>query len=169
MRLASEKEKFSYLGAPGNTSNLSSVKTTMPLKLSWKLDYTVKAFSCHKILVPHIEQIYMALAKLDPLLLRKSGMEIFGGCYNFRPVRGTESRDRPPFSTHSWGAAIDCDPVRNGLHTKAPRANLSHPDFQPVHIIWAQKGFINMGHVIGRDFMHYEASYELISNPTNFL
>jgi len=169
MRLATEKEKFKYLGVPGNTANLSSAKIPFPLRLSWKLDFTIKAFNCHKSLVPHIESVYHELSKLDKVLLRQSGMEIFGGCYNFRPVRGTESRDRPPFSTHSWGAAIDCDPERNGLHTKSPRANLSKPEFQPIHIIWAQHGFINMGHVIGRDFMHYEASFELISEPTKYL
>lgn len=169
MRISTEKEKFTILGAPGNTSNLGTVKVAMSLRLSWKLDYNIKVFSCHKTLIPHIERIYAALSGLDPAIIRSSGMDIWGGCYNFRPIRGTESRDRPPFSTHSWGAAIDVDPERNGLYAKAPRANLSRPEFQEIHIIWARHGFLNLGHVIGRDFMHYEASYELISEPSKYL
>ena len=169
MRLATEKEKFTHLGPPGTATNLSRAKPVMALRMSWKMDYTVKSFDCHKILVPHIEAIYAELSKLDPMLIRKSGVEIWGGCYNLRPIRGTESRDRPPFSTHSWGAAIDVDPVRNGLYIKAPRANLSNPDFQEIHLIWARHGFLNMGHVIGRDYMHYEASYECISEPSKFI
>jgi len=169
MRVAIEKEKFKYLGVPGNTGILSAVKLMKPLTLSWKPDYRITRFSAHKILVPHIQSIYGALMQLDPVLLRDSGMMIFGGCYNFRPIRGTERKDRPPFSTHSWGAAIDIDPERNGLYTKAPKANLSRADFDSIHEIWSRHGFINLGHVIGRDYMHYEASYELISSPSKFL
>lgn len=169
MTLATEKQKFEYLGAPGNTDNLGNAKIPMKLKLSWKLEYNVSKIQCHKLLIPHIERIYFSLANLDAAVIKDAGMDIYGGCYNFRAVRGTEGRARPPFSTHSWGAAIDVDPLRNGLWTKASGANLAKPKFDAIHDIWMRYGFINLGHKIGRDFMHYEASLELISNPSKFL
>lgn len=169
MRLATQKEKFALLGPPGDHKRQGICKIPMKLKLSWKLGYNLTQFQCHIMLIPHFLQVYKKLSKLDKSIIIASGMDIWGGCYNYRPIRGTELQLSPPFSAHSWGAAIDHDPVRNGLHTKAPKANLSHPYFDQIHDIWAQHGFINMGHVIGRDYMHYEASFELISNPSKFL
>jgi hypothetical protein len=169
MRIASQKEKFYYLGAPGDLKNLSTAHLPMQLLLAWKLGYSVNSFTCHKMLVPHIQAIYAKISKLDPEYIKDSGMNIFSGCHIVRPIRGTEKSDRPPFSSHSWGAAVDKDNQRNGLFVKAPKANLSQSKFDPVHAIWRQHGFINMGHVIGRDYMHYEASFELISNPGKYL
>jgi hypothetical protein len=169
MTLANEKQKFQYLGPPGTIKNLGSAKIPMKLKLSWKLDYNVDKIQCHHILIPHIEAIYTRIAKLNAAVIKDAGLDIYGGCYNFRPIRGTESQARPPFSTHSWGAAIDVDPVRNGLFVKATRANLAQAKFDAIHDIWMDHGFINIGHIIGRDFMHYEASLELISNPSIFI
>jgi hypothetical protein len=168
MRIATQKEKFTILGVPGDLDILSKAKIAIPLKLSWKLGYTVRAFTCHKMLVPHIEAVYKKIALLDPAFIIDSGMDIFGGCYELRAVRSAKG-EKPPFSTHSWGAAVDCDNHRNGLWTKAPGANLSDPKYKPIHDIWNKHGFVNLGHVIGRDYMHYEASFELISNPSKFL
>ena len=169
MRIASQKEKFKYLGAPGDMKLQASCRIGMTLKLAWKLGYNVVQFQCHRMLVPHLQAIYGKLAKLDANLIADSGIELFGGCYNLRPIRGTEKQASPPFSAHAWAAAIDCDPLRNGLYTKTAKANLALAKFKPIHDIWAQHGFVNMGHVIGRDYMHYEASFELISNPSKYL
>jgi hypothetical protein len=56
-------------------------------------------------------------------------------------------------SKHSWGAAIDLDADRNGLHTAWPtRAHM------PLRVIevFAQHGWINLGATIGRDGMHFQ-------------
>lgn len=171
MRLATEKEKFKYLGAPGDMSKLSMayVPKGKNLTLSWKDQYNINRFMVHKMLVPHVEAIYSKLLALDPAFIRASGVDIFGGCYNLRAVRGTEARKLPPFSTHSWGAAIDIDPARNGLYTKTAKANLAKIEYIEVHKIFKQHGFMNIGNVLNRDWMHFEASYELISNPSKFL
>ena len=166
MRLATEKEKFKYLGAPGDLKNITMARVPM-LKLSWKLDYTIQRFQCHKTLCPHIERIYADLFKLPTEVIRASGVDIFGGCYAVRAIRGTEKKSRPPFSTHSWGAAIDVDPVRNGLWTKTAKSNI--PNHTDVIAIFKKYGFVNIGNFISRDWMHFEASFELISNPSKYL
>jgi hypothetical protein len=169
MRLATQKEKFTHLGAPGDLKNLAKVKLGQPVNLSWKPNYEIRQFDAHRILVPHIEQIYKKLFALDKQIIRHSGILIWGGCYNFRAVRGTEQRDNPPFSTHAWGAAIDTDPERNGLFTRTDKANLAKPEFASIHDIFRVHGFINLGTVKGRDWMHWEASYEVITNPSGYL
>ena len=172
MRIATQKEKFTLLGAPGDTTKLSRVNLPKNVKfvLSWKLGYEINRFQANTLIVPHLEAIYKEIfATLTPNLIEASGICIFGGCYAFRPIRGTEKRSAPPFSAHSWAGAVDHDPIRNGLYTNASRANLAKPEFDPIHDIFRKYGFLNMGHVIGRDFMHYEASFELLSNPAKFL
>lgn len=169
LSLATEKEKFKLLGPPGNIKMIDTCKIEMKLKVSFKLGYNTTSHQVQIFLFPHVKAIYSKLAKLDRRLIVESGMDITGGSYNLRVIRGTENRKSPPWSSHAWGIAIDHDPVRNGLHTKAPKANLSSPDYNDIHEIWAQHGFLNIGHVIGRDFMHYEASFELLSNPSKFL
>lgn len=42
--------------------------------------------------------------------LQKHGLDLFGGTYNHRLKRGGRS-----LSAHAFGAAIDIDPVRNGM------------------------------------------------------
>jgi hypothetical protein len=44
------------------------------------------------------------------------GVSIFGGVVNYRLMRGGNS-----LSIHSYGAAIDLDPARNGMYDKTPR------------------------------------------------
>lgn len=75
------------------------------------------------------------------------GASNWGGCYNFRPVRGSVSN----LSNHAFGAALDIDPAHNPLgSTKAK----SHP------IIIA--AFKNQGALWGGDYkgrkdpMHFE-------------
>jgi len=172
MRLATQKEKFAILGPPGDTSRLSRVRLPNGVKfrLSWKLGYTIGQFQANTLLVPHLEAIYSEIFHtLTDEIVQQSNIDIFGGCYNFRPIRGTENKEAPPFSAHSWGIAVDHDPLRNALRSKADKANFAKSRFEPIHAIFRKYGFINMGHVIGRDFMHWEASYELISNPSKFL
>lgn len=172
MRLATQKEKFQILGPPGDTTKLSTVKLpdNVKFRLAWKLGYTINRFQANTMLVPHLQAIYSEIfTRCTDDLINQSGIEIFGGCYNFRPIRGTEKKEAPPFSAHSWGIAVDHDPERNGLRTKADKANLAKRQFDIIHDIFNRYGFLNIGHVIGRDFMHFEASYELISNPSKYL
>lgn len=44
------------------------------------------------------------------------GVSRFGGCFNYRPMRGLST-----LSMHSYGCAVDLDPARNGLGDRTPR------------------------------------------------
>jgi hypothetical protein len=169
LRIATQKEKFQFLGAPGDTDNLVRIKVPFQLHLSWKLGYTIRSFQCHKLIAPNLTKVYQEISKLDPELLADSDFDIWGGCYEFRPVRGTEKKASPPFSDHAWGAAVDHDPARNGLRTRTERANWAKPEYKPIHDIFEKYGFINIGKFIGRDWMHWTVSYELISDPKRYL
>lgn len=173
MRLAQEKEKFKLLGPPGNEKNLVRIKVPS-MKIAWMKDYTIRSFSCHKIVAPALAKIYEQIMALPPWEVNDSGILIFGGCYNFRATRPSENTTRPIWSAHAWGIAVDHDPVRNQLYWKKDRANFpNHPD---IIKIFNKYGFLNFGQApdkngipYNRDWMHFEASHEYLTNPEMFI
>lgn len=86
--------------------------------------------------------------KHDQKRLDATGLSAYGGCYNFRPIRGTAAS----LSNHAFGAAIDIDPERNPLGAKLGA--------MPKVVIDAFKGegWLWGGDYRGRkDWMHFEA------------
>lgn len=94
-------------------SNLTLASTPYPMRLSWDLSVTVRKFTCHKAVRPSIETILEEIWNhygKDLEAIRAARVDLFGGCYNFRRMRGGAK-----LSMHSWGIAIDLDPERNPL------------------------------------------------------
>ena len=92
-----------------------------------------------------ILEVY-GLAKIQEL-----GIDLFGGCFNFRSMRGGSD-----YSRHSWGIAIDLDPERNQLKETSRTARFARPEYDKLHEIFEKYGFENMGKVKGYDWMHFE-------------
>lgn len=110
------KHKLGSDGLPTSaweSSNLTTASTPFPFRLSWDTKETVRKFRCHRLVRPSIETILEEIWELygkDLNAIRESRVDLFGGCYNFRRMRGGSR-----LSMHSWGAAIDIDPDRNPL------------------------------------------------------
>lgn len=114
------------------------------LPLSWDRSVSVSRFSCHKLLVPFFEAALHAIAERPEAW---ATVNDFGGCYAFRPQRGTRST----LSLHAWGAAIDLDVCDNPMG--------KDPDVHPLVIeAFARQGFVWGGTFQGkrRDGMHFE-------------
>jgi hypothetical protein len=75
---------------------------------------------CAESLGRVLQRLLDAATKVDPKnpqkVLDHWGVSIFGGCVMYRLMRGGSSP-----SIHSYGAAIDLDPARNGLSDRTPR------------------------------------------------
>lgn len=173
MRLGQEKEKFKILGPPGDETDLVKIKVPK-FKLSFMKDYYVDAIRCNKIVAPALSKIYQEIMALAPEVINDSGILIFGGCYEFRATRGSQKRERPLWSAHAWGIAVDHDPNKNGLYWKKDRANF--PKYPEIIKIFNKYGFLNFGQApdrngipYNRDWMHFEASYEYLINPEKFI
>lgn len=80
-------------------------------------------------------------------------MDLFGGCYNYRRVSG-----RSQLSVHSWGAAIDLDPVNNPLGKKWRPDSGMMPE--QVVAIFRAEGWRWGGDFTRPDCMHFEAISE---------
>lgn len=79
------------------------------------------------------------------------GASIYGGAFNYRLMRGGTR-----LSVHSWGAAIDLDPARNGFHDQTPNF-ANHP---AVIKAFEDEGWIWGGRWKGdsTDGMHFQAA-----------
>lgn len=78
----------------------------------------IKSFKVHRRCASDMLAALVAIrnaTKNDKKLLTESGANVFGGCYNFRLMRGGNR-----LSMHSWGCAIDLDPARNGMGDTTP-------------------------------------------------
>lgn len=73
------------------------------------------AASLLRVLDKLLESATMIDRKNPQKVLDHAGVSIFGGVVQYRLMRGGNS-----LSIHSYGAAIDLDPARNGMYDKTP-------------------------------------------------
>ena len=117
-----------------------------PLRLSWRPGIKVSRIQAHisvgDVIRDALKEIH---AYQGEEYLEENGLNLFGGTFNFRTMRG-----RGALSTHSWGIAIDINP-----HL-APLGQISR---QPEFIIKAfeSRGFEWGGHWARPDGMHFQA------------
>ncbi len=80
--------------------------------------------------------------------IEADGYDIFGGSYNYRPIRGTVRK----LSLHSFGIAIDMDPDKN------PRQSVLKTSFPDWYInTWKRHGWFWGGDFRSlRDSMHFQ-------------
>jgi hypothetical protein len=111
------------------SSMLTMAQSPYPMRLSWDTDTTIRKFRCHRTVRPSLETILEEIWNhydQDLVKLRESRMDLFGGCYNFRRMRGGAR-----LSMHSWGIAIDLDPDKNPLG-KPYKPNSG---MMPMHVV----------------------------------
>jgi hypothetical protein len=59
---------------------------------------------------------------------------------------------------HSWGIAIDFDPMRNQLKWGRDKARLAKPDAKKFWQAWERQGWVSLGRRKNYDWMHVQAA-----------
>lgn len=149
--MLTQAEKFKIYGVPGD-KNLVSIKLPYPMRISWDLEHSVNKISCHKLIAKSLSDVFAELLKYYGYPnIKKLGIDLYGGCYNYRQMRGGTE-----WSSHAWGIAIDLDPARNPLKAGSNTAQFAKKEYKPMINIFYKHRFVNLGIEKNYDWMHFE-------------
>ena len=132
----------------------TSVPIPFDMYLAWDKATRIRKITLHRKVADSAGRVFEKIAGLYSAPERAHlGLDLFGGSLNVRKMRGGSS-----WSMHSWGVAIDFDPIRNQLKWGAPKARLSQPDAVPFWQAWEAEGWLSLGRARDFDWMHVQAA-----------
>lgn len=142
-------------GIPNQSGTyLAYAKIPFPLVIAWDHSQTVSRIRCHKLEVANVEAIFNDILKAyGQEKIKALGIDLFGGCFNYRPMRGGNT-----WSRHAWGTAIDLDPARNQLHQQGDSAQFAKKEYRKMIDIFEAHGWLSLGRLKNYDWMHCEAA-----------
>lgn len=135
------------------SGNLVRITPPYKLVLAWDTKRQVSTILVHKKCADSLLRILTAIKDhyKTQEAIDKARMNLFGGVYNFRLMRGGSN-----LSIHSWAAAIDLDPERNGLGKKWVDGKGMMPT--PVVKAFEAEGWVWGGKWKRPDAMHFQAA-----------
>ena len=140
-----------YYGKAG--TNQITVRIPFPFRLAWDKGVIVKRITCHQLIADSLRNILEKLLEHYTISgLQKLGIDLYGGCFNQRKMRGGKKA-----STHSWGAAIDLNPEANQLRWNSQRAVFAKQAYAYLLKVFADEGWISLGVEKDYDWMHFQA------------
>ena len=131
---------------------LTTINLPYPMRIAWDTKVKVNKMRCHKDVADAFLNVFKELlAVYSYQRIVELGIDLYGGCFNYRKMRGGTS-----WSTHSWGIAIDLDPARNTLKETAKTARFARAEYKDMIDIFYKHGFISLGREKNFDFMHFQ-------------
>ena len=141
-----------FFGEPGNPKCTAGTAEVYPMRVAWDKGAIVRRFRCHALVEGAIETIFReALQHYGQAELKRLGLDLFGGCYNYRPMRGSKK-----WSMHAYGIAVDLDPERNQLKWGKDKAVFARPEYVPFWNIVEGQGATSLGRAKNFDWMHFQ-------------
>ena len=147
------KQIIQIYGQPNQQgSYLTTIQLPFPMRLAWDKKTSVTKMRVHKKAAQDFINVFNELLAVYGLAkIQALGIDLFGGCFAFRAMRGGSD-----YSRHSWGIAIDLDPERNQLKETSKTARFARPEYKPMIDILYKHGFVNLGVEKNYDWMHFE-------------
>mgnify|MGYP000232690744 CR=1 FL=1 len=149
----SERDINAFYG-PAGGPKCTAGKVILPFsfRIAWDLEKSVSRFSCHiKVVGPMTAIFFDAAAHYGEAEFRRLGLDLFGGCFNNRAIRGGTRK-----STHARGIAVDLDPANNRLRWGRDRASFARPEYVPFWNIVEGYGATSLGRAANFDWMHFQ-------------
>ena len=148
------KQLIAKYGKPNVTGEgyLVTIQLPYPMRLAWDTDTSVNRMRCHKLVADKFLAVFNEIHRVYGYAkIKELGIDLFGGCFNFRKMRGGND-----WSRHSWGIAIDLHPAKNKLKETSRTARFARPEYKPMIDIFYKHGFISLGVEKNFDWMHFE-------------
>ena len=146
-------EFHEFFGKEGE-ENLTLFRSPYPMNIAWEPFSPVRNIRCHHKVAESLERILVNVREIyGERDIRRLRLDSFGGCYNFRPMKNGTL-----LSMHSWGIAVDFDPMRNQFHWGRDRAVFARPDYLDWWKCWEKEGWISLGRTRNFDWMHIQAA-----------
>lgn len=143
------RQGTSRFGRPGNEEMLTAITPPYPLFYEGS---PVRSIRVHGAIASHVQQVLReVLAHYGSAAIQRLGLDLYGGCYNYRPTSGGGA-----LSMHAWGIALDFSPDANAYSYKSPRASLSRPECEAWWQIWEAHGAVSLGRERNYDWMHLQ-------------
>jgi hypothetical protein len=145
------KKKYGQPNENG-TPYLVLIQLPYVMRLAWDKNIVVSTMRCHKLVAENFKAVFKEILEVYGIdEIKRLGIDLFGGCFNFRQMRGGLD-----YSRHSWGVAIDLDPERNLLKESSKTARFARPEYKAMIDIFYKHGFVSLGRKKNYDFMHFE-------------
>lgn len=148
------QQLISKFGQPNETGQgyLTIIQLPYPMRLAWDKGVKVTRMSCHNLVAEAFEKVFKDLLDhygYDEIV--RLGIDLFGGCFNYRRMRNGTS-----WSTHAFGISVDLDPARNKLKETSATARFARSEYKPMIDIFYKHGFISLGIEKNYDWMHFQ-------------
>jgi hypothetical protein len=137
-----------------------SVPLTLPypMQLAWGGRGWITRVFLHELVRDSLERILTRiLEEFGEEGIKRHGLDQYGGLTNVRMMRGSTNK----ISRHSFGIAIDIDPLENSFRTPWPdRATM------PIAAIrcFEEEGWTSFARVRGFDAMHFQSTSNYVGN-----
>lgn len=140
------------LPTPTGKEYLTQIELPYPMRIAWDKKIFVNKITCHKDISEALKNVFKEILEIYGLVkIKELGIDLFGGCFNFRKQRGGSN-----YSIHAWGLAIDLDPERNQLKETSRTARFARPEYKSMIDIFYKHGFIGLGREKNYDWMHFQ-------------
>ncbi len=147
-----QKDMAAFYGAPG--TNHVSLTLPYPMRIAWDKTKTVNRITINKHCAESAGRAFAAALGFYGLPeIQRLGLDLFGGCFANRPMRGGQS-----LSTHAFACALDIDPERNQLRWTRERAQMAQPAYAKFLDCFEAEGWISLGRERNYDWMHLQAA-----------
>lgn len=145
-------------GKPGSAqATAGRCVLPIPFVLAWDKSQKISTFACNSVAAPVFQKIFEeAVRHYGEAAYRRLGLDLFGGCYANRTMRGSSTTT----STHAWGVAVDLDPEKNQLKWGRSKASFGRPEYEPFWSIVEAHGATSLGRVRDYDWMHLQLCNE---------
>lgn len=147
-----QADMLSFYGKPGTGHVLLDLP--YPMRLAWDKSQVINRINIHgKCAASAGVILSRVFDHYGYERIRTLGLDLFGGCYANRAMRGGKS-----LSTHAFACALDINPEANQLRWGRDKAAMASVECKAFVDAFEAEGWVSLGRERNFDWMHLQAA-----------